>query len=103
MVANATTVTAAFARKLQAAFACKGSDYGGGGGGGGSAGGGGDGDRRLVVVAGKDSCSAATTLPIGAPCPGAWIFRRELISRALGDGRTVPVGAVGAVGVVEVV
>ena len=40
VVAAASTVTAAFARKLQAAIACKGSDYGGGGGGGG------DGDRR---------------------------------------------------------
>ena len=87
-MANASTVTAAFARKLQAAFTCKGSDYGGGGcgGGAGGGGGGGDRDRRRVVVAGKDSCSAATRLPIGAPCPGAWIVRRELISRALGDG-----------------
>ena len=38
VVAAASTVTAAFARKLQAAFACKGSDHGG-------SGGGGDGDR----------------------------------------------------------
>ena len=36
MVAPASTVTAAFARKLHAAFACKGSDYGSGGSGGGS-------------------------------------------------------------------
>ena len=42
----------------------------------------------VVVVAGKDSCSAATALPIGAPCPGARIFRLELISRARGDGVT---------------
>ena len=77
MVRGRSTVTASFARKLQAPFACKGIDYGGGGG---------DGDRRRVVVAGKDSCSAATTWPIGAPCPGAWIFSRELKSRALGDG-----------------
>ena len=64
--------------------------------GGGGGGGGGDGDRRRVVVAGKDSCSAATTLPIGAPCPSAWIFRCELISRALGDGGTG--GSGGSVG-----
>ena len=31
VVAATSTVTAAFARKLHAAFACKGSDYGGGG------------------------------------------------------------------------
>ena len=40
VLANASAVIAAFARKLQAAFACKGNDYGGGGSGGG------DGDRR---------------------------------------------------------
>ena len=95
MVANASTVTAA--------FACKTSDYGGSGSGGGA----GAGDRRRVVVAGKDLCSAATTLPIGVPCPGAWIFRRELISQALGDGGTSGSGGSGgsrgSVGVVEVV
>ena len=42
----------------------------------------------VVVVAGNDSCSAATALPIGAPCPGAWIFHLELISRGRGDGVT---------------
>ena len=40
VVAAASTVTAAFARKLHAAFACKGSNYGGDGGGGGGGGGG---------------------------------------------------------------
>ena len=40
--ANASTVTGAFVRKLQASFAYNGSDYGGGG----VCSGGGDGDRR---------------------------------------------------------
>ena len=78
MVAAASTVTAAFARKLHTTFACKGSDYGGGGGGG----------VMVVVVgggriiAGQDSCFAATALLIGAPwscwmdfLPGAEIPR----------------------------
>ena len=52
----------------------------------------------VVVVAGKDSCSQATVLPIGAPCPGAWIFRPELISRARGDGVTVGSGGSGGGG-----
>ena len=49
VVAAASSVTAAFPRKLPAGFACKGSDYsgGGGGGGGGDDGGGGGG---VVVV-----------------------------------------------------
>ena len=52
----------------------------------------------VVVVAGKDSCSAASVLPIGAPCPGAWIFRLELIFRARGDGATGRSGGNGASG-----
>ena len=77
MVAAASAVTATFVRKLYAAFACKGSDYGGGGGGG-------------VVVARQDSCSAATALSIGVPVfpvdgPSGSIAI-DLISRARGDG-----------------
>ena len=53
----------------------------------------------VVGVAGKDSCSAATALPIGALCPGAWIFRLELISRARGDRSTGGSGGSGGGGV----
>ena len=52
----------------------------------------------VVVVAVKDSCSAATALPIGAPCPGVWIFRLELISDARGDGVTGGSGGSGGGG-----
>ena len=52
----------------------------------------------VVVVAGKDSCLAATALPIGAPVPGAWIFRLELISLARGDGVTGGSGKSGGSG-----
>ena len=38
VVTTAFTILAAFARKLHAAFSCKGCDYGGGGGGGGGGG-----------------------------------------------------------------
>ena len=77
--ANASTVTAAFARKLQAAFACNGSDYGGGGGGSG----GGDGDRRrgggsrerFVLggdcVADRGAVSRCMVLPPRADIPSA--------------------------------
>ena len=57
VVATASTATAAFARKLHAAFACKGSDYGSGGHGGGG----------CFMIAGQDLCLAATELSIGAP------------------------------------
>ena len=56
VVATASTATAAFARKLHAAFACKGSDYGSGGRGGGG----------CLMIAGHDLCLAATELSIGA-------------------------------------
>ena len=52
----------------------------------------------VVVVAGKDPFSAATALPVGAPCPGASIFRLELISRARGDGVTGGSGKSGGSG-----
>ena len=72
VVAAASTVTAAFARKLDAAFACKGSNYGGGGSSGGGGGGvgrrrGGGSQQRFVL--GGDSVADQ------GPCPGAWIFR----------------------------
>ena len=58
-----STVTAALARKLHVAFACKGSYYGGGGSG---------------IIAGQDSCSATTALSIGAP----WSKWMELLPQA---------------------
>ena len=39
----------------------------------------------VLVVARKDLCLVATELPIGVPCPGAWIILLELISQAGGD------------------
>ena len=76
VVAAVSTVTAAFARKLHAAFACKGSDYGG-------SGGGGDGDRRrgggsrerFVLgsdrVADRGAVSRCIDLPPRADIPSA--------------------------------
>ena len=62
-MAAASTVTAAFARKLHAAFASEGSDFGGGGGGGGSGGVGcrrcGGGSRKRFVLGG-DRVAAGT-------------------------------------------
>ena len=63
VVASAFTVTAAFARKLHAAFACKGSEYGSGGSGGGS---------PAEVVIGCD-----LAVDRGAGVTGGWIFRLD--------------------------
>ena len=78
VVASASTATVAFARKLQAAFTRKGSDHGGGGGGGGP---GGDGDHRRGGGSRERSVlGSPPALLIGALCPGARIFRLQLIS-----------------------
>ena len=88
--ANASTVTAASARKLQAAFACNGSDYGGGGVGGGGCGGGGGGGEgdcrrgggsraRFVLggdhVANRGTLSQCMVLPPRADIPSTRIWR----------------------------
>ena len=82
MVAAASTITAAFAQKLQAVFTWKGSDHNGGGGGGGGAGDG-DGDRRrsggsqerFVLggdrVADRGTVSRCMDLPPRADIPSA--------------------------------
>ena len=52
----------------------------------------------MTTVAGKDLCPAATALSIGAPCPGGWVFRLELISRARGDSGGGGSGGIGGSG-----
>ena len=79
VVAAASTVTAAFARKLHAAFACKGSNYGGDGGGGGGGGGGrrraGGSQERFVLggdrIPDRGAVSWCMRLPPRADIPSA--------------------------------
>ena len=61
--ANVYTVTAAFAQKLEAAFACKGSDYGGGGGGDGGLRCGG-GSRERFVLGGDRVADRGARVPV---------------------------------------
>ena len=93
VVAAASTVTAAFARKQHAAFACKGSDCGGGSGGGGRRG---RSSRARFVLGCDRVVDPGAVVPVAGSSASSLYPEREATAVA-----AVAVGAVGAVGAVE--